>query len=191
MSFVRRRIDFRSQIKIVLTICAIVAGIEAVNLFSGRSLNQFGLIPRDIGALHGVIFAPLLHGSLIHFFSNIIPLAIFSILMLQHGLKRFVLVTISCILLSGALVWLFGRTAVHVGASGLIYGYFAYLLLAGMLSKEIKLILISLFVGFTYGGLIFGVLPSNPYVSWEGHLFGFISGIVCALLWGRQGRGSS
>jgi membrane associated rhomboid family serine protease len=80
---------------------------------------------------------------------------------------------------------MFGRTAIHVGASGLIYGYFGYLLLAGWLSRELKLILISLFIGVGYGGLVFGILPSNPYISWEGHLFGFVSGLGCALIWGR------
>lgn len=143
-------------------------------------------MPRNTEALYGVILAPLLHGSLMHFFSNIVPLAIFSLLMLQHGAKRFALVTTVCILISGILVWFFGRAIIHVGASGLIYGYFGYLLLAGILSKEVKLILISLLVGFGYGGLIFGVLPSYPYISWESHLFGFIAGIACALLWGKQ-----
>lgn len=186
MSFKRQHINFNSQVRVVLTICLLIAGIEVFNLFTGRYLNQFGLMPRNADALHGVILAPLLHGSLMHFLSNIVPLAIFSFLMLQHGAKRFALVTAGCVLISGALVWFFGRTAIHVGASGLIYGYFGYLLLAGILSGEIKLIFISLLVGFGYGGLIFGVLPSSPYISWESHLFGFVSGLGCALLWSRD-----
>ncbi len=179
------------QIKIVLFICMLLFGIELVNLFTGRYLNQFGLIPRSLPSLPGIIVSPFLHGSFLHFVSNIIPLAIFSFFMLQHGVRRFARVTAVCILVSGLLTWLLGRSAIHVGASGLIYGYFAYLLLAGILSKEIQLIGISLFVGFGYGGLIFGVLPVNPYISWESHLFGFIVGIVSAFLWGNEEHSST
>lgn len=188
MSFKRQHISFNHQIKIVFTICLILFGIEILNIVTGRYLNQFGIIPRDSSALYGVIFSPFLHGSLWHFLSNIIPLAVFSFFMLQHGTTRFVLVTTSCIFTSGALIWLFGRTATHVGASGLIYAYFGYLLLAGILSREIKLTLISLLIGFSYGGLIFGVLPRATYISWESHLFGFASGLGCALLWAREKR---
>lgn len=179
-------ISFNQQVNIVITIFLLMAGIEAFNLFTDRYLNQFGLLPRNIDTLYGIILSPLLHVSLVHFLSNIVPLLIFSLLMMQYGVKQFFLVTIYCILLSGTLVWLFGRNSMHIGASGLIYGYFGYLLLAGMLSQKIKLILISLVVGFTYGGLIFGVLPHLKNVSWESHLFGFFSGLSCALLWNRN-----
>lgn len=185
MSFKRTHISFRSQAKVVIWIAAVVTIVEILNLFLGRSLNVFGLMPREINGLVGIVIAPFLHGSLMHYMSNIVPLCIFSFLLLQHGVVRFNLVTFVCIVVSGLLVWMFGRTAIHVGASGLIYGYFGYLLLAGWLSRELKLILISLFIGVGYGGLVFGILPSNPYISWEGHLFGFVSGLGCALIWGR------
>ncbi|MFT7184915.1 MAG: membrane associated rhomboid family serine protease [Pseudohongiellaceae bacterium] len=185
MSFSRTHVSFRSQINIVFWLAALVTFIEILNIFLGRSLNTFGLIPRDLNGLVGIVAAPFLHGSLMHYLSNIVPLCFFSFLVLQHGVVRFSLVTFFSIVLSGFLVWIFARTAIHVGASGLIYGYFGYLLLAGWLSREIKLILISLFIGVVYGGLVFGVFPSNSYVSWEGHLFGFMSGVGCALIWGR------
>jgi len=185
MSFKRTHISFRSQAKVVIWIAAVVTIVEILNLFLGRSLNVFGLMPREINGLVGIVIAPFLHGSLMHYMSNIVPLCIFSFLLLQHGVVRFNLVTFVCIVVSGLLVWMFGRTAIHVGASGLIYGYFGYLLLAGWLSRELKLILISLFIGIGYAGLVFGILPSNPYISWEGHLFGFVSGLGCALIWGR------
>ncbi len=190
MSFKKIKVGFGLQIKIVISICMLLFGIELINLFTGRYLNQFGLIPRSPSSLTGIIVSPFLPGNFLHFVSNIIPLAIFSFFMLQHGVRRFARVTASCILVSGLLIWLLGRNAIHVGASGLIYGYFAYLLLAGILSKELKLIVISLLVGFGYGGLIFGVLPVNPYVSWESHLFGFIVGIGSAFLWGKEKHSS-
>ena len=137
-------------------------GIELINLFTGRYLNQFGVIPRNPSSLTGIIVSPFLHGSFLHFVSNIIPLAIFSFFMLQHGVRRFARVTTACILVSGLLVWLLGRNAIHVGTSGLIYGYFAYLLLAGILSKELKLIVISLVVGFWVWGINIWGVASEP-----------------------------
>ncbi|WP_428982833.1 rhomboid family intramembrane serine protease [Paraglaciecola aquimarina] len=148
-------------------------------------LNQFGNIPRYVPGLTGIITGPFIHGSLQHYLSNIFPLCIFSYLLLQYGIHRYLLVTVWITLLTGILVWLFARSATHIGVSGVVYGYFGYLLLAGFLSRKIKLMIISLVVGFFYGGLIFGVLPSSPYVSWESHLFGFISGLVAARLWAK------
>ncbi|WP_158973080.1 rhomboid family intramembrane serine protease [Paraglaciecola sp. L3A3] len=185
MRQVLKYIEHKQQIKLVFSIFIIFTVIEIFNLFTGRWLNQFGNIPRYIPGLMGIITGPFVHGSLQHYFSNILPLCIFSYLLLQYGLKRYVLITIFITLLTGILVWLFARSATHIGVSGVIYGYFGYLLLAGFLSGKFKLILISLVVGFFYGGLIFGVLPSSPYISWESHLFGFISGLVAAKLWAQ------
>ena len=174
------KLTMRQQIKLVISLSLIIAGIEILNLLSGRVLNNFGLIPRELNGLLGIVTSPLLHNNLWHFFSNILPFALFSFLLLQHGTRRYLQVSLICIFGSGLLVWIFGRTAIHVGASGLIYGYFGYLLLAGILSGKIKLIAISLFVGISYGGLVFGVLPLRSYISWESHLFGLLAGLSCA-----------
>ena len=115
-----KNLDTTQQIKWVLLVLAVISAIEVINLLSGRSLNQFGNIPRYVPGLKGIIFGPFLHGSLQHFFANIIPLGIFTYLTLQYGAKRYWLVTVWIILLSGLLVWLFGRSASHIGASGLI-----------------------------------------------------------------------
>ena len=185
MKFQRNHIPFKQQLRIVVIFMTILAIIEVVNLFTFRSLVQLGISPRDISSLPFIFTAPFIHGSLWHFFSNIVPIGIFSFLLLQHGKTRFYLVTITCIVLTGICVWLFARNANHVGASGLIYSYFGYLLFAGIISREFKLIVISIVVGFVYGSMVFGVLPLNAYVSWESHLFGLLSGIVCAFWWGR------
>ncbi len=163
----------------------ILTVIEVINLLTFRSLVQFGILPRNLLSLPFIFTAPFIHGGLWHFFSNIVPLGIFSFLLLQHGKSRFYMVTVTCILLTGICVWLFARSASHVGASGLIYSYFGYLLFAGIISREFKLIVISIVVGFVYGGMVFGVLPVHAYVSWESHLFGLLSGIACAFWWGR------
>ncbi len=185
MKYHRNKIPYKQQMRMVMIFMAIITVIEVVNFFTFRSLVQFGISPRNILSLPFIFTAPFIHGDLWHFFSNIVPLGVFSFLMLQHGKSRFYIITITCILLTGISVWLLARNATHVGASGLIYSYFGYLLFAGIISREIKLIFISIAVGFLYGGMVFGVLPLNPYVSWESHLFGLLSGIVCAFWWGK------
>jgi len=143
-------------------------------------LQQFGLVPRSVTGLTGIIFAPFLHGSLSHLIGNSISFAIFAlVLALLEGNKMFAKV-IWMVLIGGSLTWLMGRSAIHIGASGLIFSLFAYLLLAGWFSKKIKYIVVSSGLIFFYSGMIFGVFPSTPGVSWEGHLFGFIAGIIVA-----------
>ena len=173
----------RQQFKIVSWIFLLLTGIEILNLLSGGSLSQFGNIPRYIPGLLGIISGPFIHASLAHYLSNILPVCVFSLLMLQYGTRRFVFVSLFCMVLTGLLVWLFARSATHVGISGLVYSYFGFLLFAGILSGRFKLMLISLLVGVFYGGLIFGVFPTRGFVSWESHLFGFISGLIAARLW--------
>ncbi len=173
------------HIRLVLVVFVLFSAIEMINLFTGRMLSQLGTIPRYVPGLKGIILGPFVHGSLQHYFSNIIPLCIFTYLLLQYGLKRYLQVTLWIMVTSGLLVWLFARPATHIGVSGVVYGYFGYLVLAGFLSGKFKLIIISVLVAFFYGGLIFGILPSSPFVSWESHLFGFIAGLVAAKLWAK------
>lgn len=146
-----KNLDSKQQFKFVLGVFALFTLLELLNLFTGRFFNQFGNIPRYVPGLTGVLLGPFIHGSLQHFLSNIVPLCIFSFLLLQYGLARYLLVSIWIIVITGILVWLFGRAASHIGASG----------------------------------LIFGVLPSFSYISWESHLFGFLSGLVAAKLWAK------
>lgn len=187
MDLKRTHISFKSQLRIVIIVCSILTAIEILNVLSGRSFNAIGIIPRDFeSGLRGILLAPFIHANIGHFLANIIPFSIFSFLVLQHGLVRYMLVTGVCIILSGLLVWGMGRSAIHIGSSGLIYGYFGFLLLAGLFSRELKLIAISAFVGISYGGLIFGILPVMPFVSWESHLFGLLSGFLCAYLWAYE-----
>lgn len=173
----------KPQSKLIFGLFLTVTIIEIINLFSGRLLNHFGIVPRELPGLTGVIFGPFLHGSLWHYGSNIIPLCLFSFLTLQYGTRRYLLISTYLIFSTGLLVWGLGRDAVHVGASGLIYGYFGFLVLAGFLNRKPKLIIISLLVGFFYGGLIFGVLPVRGHISWESHLFGFLMGLSAARFW--------
>lgn len=185
MNSIIKPLNNNQHIRLVLAIFVLISVIEVINLFTGRMLSQLGTIPRYVPGLKGIILGPFVHGSLHHYFSNILPLCIFSYLLLQYGLKRYLQVTIWIMLVTGLLVWLFARPATHIGVSGVIYGYFGYLVLAGFLSGKFKLIIISVLVAFFYGGLIFGILPSSPFVSWESHLFGFLAGLAAAKLWAK------
>lgn len=167
-----------SYLKATLLICSLLTIIEVINIATGRSLNTFGLIPRDTSRLYGVITSPFLHGSFSHFTSNIIPLALFSLLIQQYGTRRYWLITTGIIIGTGILVWIFGRTSLHIGASGLVFGYFGFLIVAGITSREFKQLAIALLVGITYGSMIWGVLPLAPGVSFESHFFGIIVGGV-------------
>ncbi|GAB5380338.1 MAG: rhomboid family intramembrane serine protease [Aliiglaciecola sp.] len=176
---------FFLQLKWVFWFLLLFICVEVINIFVARGLNNFGIYPREIFGLRGILFAPFLHGNVMHFASNIVTLGVFSLLVLQYGFSRFISVSLLIVVMSGLLVWGLAREAMHVGASGLIYGYLGFLLLGGILSKQIKLIVIALVVSIFYGGLIFGVLPTRGFVSWESHLFGFVAGLVAAKLWAK------
>ncbi|GAC15933.1 rhomboid family intramembrane serine protease [Aliiglaciecola lipolytica] len=180
-----RTTSFSSQLKFVMYLMGFLVAIEIINIVMGRSLNVFGLYPRELFGLRGIIFSPFLHGNITHFLSNIVTLGVFSLLVMQYGKKTYIVVSLYLILSIGILVWLLARPAMHIGASGIIYGYLGFLLLGGLISGRIKLIIISLVVAFFYGSLIFGVLPSKAFVSWESHLFGFIAGLCAAKLWAK------
>lgn len=184
----RRRLPFAQQIRLLFFSVVVFTAIEVFNGVSGRSLNAFGVIPRHPDRLLNILFSPFIHGNFTHFISNLSTLIIFQWLLLWHGILRFWLVSVAVIVLGGLGVYLFGRPAIHIGASGLIFGYFGYLLLAGLLSRELPLLLISLLVGALYGSLLWGVLPIQPYVSFESHLFGLLAGLVMALLVGGAKR---
>ena len=149
-------------------------------------LNQFGLVPRTLPGLLGIMTSPFLHGSLLHIINNSIGFTIFTVILaLLEGRKMLAKVMLM-VLIGGGLVWLMGRNANHIGASVLIFSFFGYMLLAGWFSKKIKYIVVSICLIFFYSGMIFGILPGTPGVSWEGHLFGFIAGIIVAWIYHKK-----
>ncbi len=152
-------------------------------------LDNYGIRPRDISWLPGIIIAPLLHGSWAHLIANTPPWLIFGGLVSLQGIRIFWLVTIISTLFSGLGVWLFSpENVVTVGASGVIFGYLGFLLLRGLFARSIGAILISLIVGFLYSGTLWGILPSSPNISWQAHLFGLIGGVFAASLGRKRSR---
>lgn len=162
--------------------------IVDVFLFRGR-LNAYGVRPRSIQGLEGIIFMPFLHGSFAHLAANTLPFVTFGWLIMLRETSDFFIVSAVTVLVSGLGVWLTGApNSVHIGASGLIFGYFGFLLLRGYFERSFTSILVSLIVGLVYGSLIWGVLPQQPGVSWQGHLFGFVGGVLAAQILGRKKR---
>ena len=174
----------------VLGLLAAILIVELVNLLTGNALLQFGIVPRTLSGLIGVPLAPFLHFGLVHAFSNILPLLVLGGLLLAVNGTRFWHVTIVAILGGGLLTWAFARGApnVHVGASGLLFAYFGYLVTRGIVERSLSALAVTALVVLLYGGMIWGVLPTRPFVSFESHLFGFLVGIAIALFGGRTPR---
>jgi membrane associated rhomboid family serine protease len=156
--------------------------VELANLLLGHRLNVFGIHPRTVAGLPGIILSPFLHTGIGHVLLNTIPLIILGWLVILHGPRVFLEVSLLIIVVAGVGVWLFGRSGYHVGASGLIFGYFGYLVARSWYERSLGSILIALVTIVLYGGILFGVLPFRAGVSWEAHLFGLLGGILAARL---------
>lgn len=144
--------------------------------------NFLGIYPRKLSGLSGVILAPFIHSSLKHLFNNSVPLLVLSTALFYFYRNIRWKVLIYGLLVSGILTWLIGRPAFHIGASGVVYMLVAFLFFKGVFSKQYNLIALSLIVVFLYGGLLWYVMPIDSKISWEGHLSGFVVGLVLALL---------
>ncbi|MEQ9359991.1 MAG: rhomboid family intramembrane serine protease [Coleofasciculus chthonoplastes F3-SA18-01] len=175
--------EVKTQATILGGLVAVMWGLELIDLviFQG-ALDSYGILPRTIIGLRGILFAPFLHGGLPHLIANTIPFLTLGWFVMLQETSDFFIVTGITMVVSGLGVWLIGSPGVHIGASGVVFGYLGFLLLRGYFQRNVPSILLSLIVGFLYGGAIWGVLPTVPGVSWEGHLFGFIGGIVAARL---------
>jgi membrane associated rhomboid family serine protease len=150
-------------------------------LLQGVVLDQWGIRPRQVEGLWGVLFAPFLHAGFGHVATNTLPFLVLGWFVLLQGLRPFIFVTLTVMLVSGLGTWLVApANTLHIGASGLIFGYFGFLLLRGYFERSAPALLLSILVAMLYGGLIWGVLPQGPGISWQGHLFGFVGGGLAA-----------
>lgn len=167
---------------ILMSLIAVAWVVELGDwLIPGRWLDTFGIIPRTTGGLAGILLAPLLHGGLAHLAANTIPFATLGFLVMLRGIATFVGVSLSIVVLGGLGVWLLAPSnTVHIGASGLIFGYIGYLTSRGYFERSFGSLAIAVVVALLYGGALWGVLPGDPRISWQGHLFGFLAGIATA-----------
>lgn len=146
------------------------------------NLDQYGVLPRHISGLAGILASPLIHGDFSHLFSNTIPLIILGTGIFYFYPHAAIKALAVIYLMSNTLVWLFGREVFHIGASGIVYGFVAFFFFSGVFRRDNKSIALALLVTFLYGSLIWGVFPGSQGISWESHLFGAISGILSAFL---------
>ncbi|MFM6321436.1 MAG: rhomboid family intramembrane serine protease [Microcystis panniformis] len=178
------RQEIKTQAIILATFVAIFWLLEILDQFVFRgSLDYFGIMPHQVIGLRGILFAPFLHGDFPHLIANTVPFLILGWLVMLQETSDFFIVTGLTMLVGGLGVWLFATPgSIHIGASILIFGYLGFLLLRGYFQRNIPSILLSILVFLLYGGTIWGVLPSRPGISWQGHLFGFLGGVLAAKL---------
>lgn len=169
---------------VIFWMVALMWALElADQLVFRRTLDAWGIRPRTVSGLWGIVLAPFLHGGFGHLIANTIPLLTLGWLVALHRASDFVAVTGIVTLLGGTGVWLFARPGtIHIGASILIFGYLGFLLARGYFERSVVSIVVALLVGLVYGGALWGVLPGQRGVSWEGHLFGFLAGVASAWL---------
>lgn len=169
---------------VVVGLVLVMWALEIVDaLLFGQSLNRLGIVPREGEGVLGVLFAPLLHANLSHLASNTLPFLLLGGLIAARGMRTFAGVTAFVWVVSGLGVWLFGAgNSYHVGASGVVFGYFGYLVALGVFERRPASALIAVAVAAVYGGIIVGLNPFAVNVSWTAHLFGLVGGAAAAFL---------
>jgi membrane associated rhomboid family serine protease len=177
----RARDNFRLAVRIALGFVALLWVIELLSLALDLGPEDFGVRPRQLAGLPGIVFAPLVHGSFAHLIANSLPLAVLGTAMLYLYPHAALRVLPAVYLGPGVAVWLFARGGVHVGASGLVYGLASYIFVAGLIRRDRRAIAASLLVSFMYGALVWGVLPIESGVSWETHLAAALIGVALAI----------
>ena len=193
-----KSLEKQTPLKPIINACFIPALIVIILVFIqiidstfSLGLNKWGVVPRTSIGLIGIITSPLLHADYSHLFSNIIPLFILTSLLIftyrRFAFQVFILIWIW----ESALVWISARDGNHIGASGIIYGLSAFIILIGIIRRDIRSLAISFIVIFLYGSLIWGLVPQlfpNKEISWEGHFWGVVVGLVLAIIYRNKDK---
>jgi membrane associated rhomboid family serine protease len=172
--------NFNHTFPLIIGIIVFIWIIELVNRSLNHMLCVYGIYPRTQIGLRGILFSPLLHGSIDHLILNTLPFIVLGSFVASDGKKKFIKVTLFIMLLTGFATWLVAAAGFHVGLSGVIFGYFGYLVAIGYYNRNFFSILIAAVVIFFYGGIVWGILPVEESISWEGHLFGLLTGFLAA-----------
>lgn len=178
-----------------LKVHAVILGASVASLWAvfaadtvlGGALEQYGVVPRTVDGLRGIVLAPFLHGSLSHLTANTASLLILGWLVMLRDARHFWIVALFSMVGGGLVAWLFGAgNSVHIGASGVIFGFLGFLIFAGWFARSFGSILLSVVVTVLWGGLVFGVLPGEAGISWQEHLGGFVGGVLAARWFSRD-----
>jgi membrane associated rhomboid family serine protease len=174
--------ELKAQAAIIWDLVILTWSVDFINfVFCGGTLNRFGLRPGSMLGLLGILFSPFLHGDWTHLIDNTFPFMILGWFVMFRGPNDFYIVTVFVALFSGFCVWLIGNTkSIHIGASSVIFGYFGFLLVDSYFQRDALSIVLTAIVGFIYGNAIWGIFPRHPRISWEGHLSGFLGGMLAA-----------
>ncbi|MFG1709053.1 rhomboid family intramembrane serine protease [Nonomuraea sp. M3C6] len=176
-----------SSFIIVVGMLAVMWAVEGVDFFLNGSLDrEFGIIGWEPDGLIGILFAPFLHVGFGHLMANSLPLLILGFLAGLRDLRKFLWASVLIILIGGLGTWLTSPEVYTVGASGLVFGYFGYILARGLFDRRLLDIAIAVVVGFVYWGILAGLLPNQDGISWQGHLFGLIGGVVAGWVLRRK-----
>jgi membrane associated rhomboid family serine protease len=162
--------------------------VKIIEVLFDIDLSQFGIYPLSIKGLRGIIFSPFIHADFTHLFNNSVPLFFLSIALFYFYSEVALKVFIGTYFITGFLVWIAGRDAWHIGASGLVYGLASFLFFSGIIRRYFRLIALSLLIVFLYGSMVWGLFPGlYKNVSWESHMLGFFSGVVLAVWYKNEG----
>lgn len=172
----------KHHLPFVLQILLCLWAFNLFNWVTGKHFNRLGIHPRHPFGLVGIVFSPILHANANHLFFNTIPLFVLMNFMLVEGMDKFYCTTGIIILLSGLGTWLFGRRAIHIGASGVIMGYWGYLIVHAYQHPSAYTIILAIVTLYYFAGLYTNLFPGDKQVSWEGHVIGFFAGLAAIYL---------
>lgn len=171
------------KVKIVSSILLVFLLVLIINFVLDGKLTQFGILPRTVDGVFGILFAPFIHGGIGHLINNIIAFSIFSAICLSRSISFYFVSSLFIIIVSGVLIWILGREAYHYGASGWVFGLWSLSIATAWFERSFKNIVIAIVILFFYGGMIYGVLPTDPKISYESHLYGALAGILFAYIY--------
>jgi membrane associated rhomboid family serine protease len=161
--------------------------VKIIEIFSGFDFEFLGIFPRELNGLRGIVFFPLIHANWQHLINNTIPLFVLTWALCYAYRPIAFKVFFLLYFVHGFWLWIIGREAYHIGASGIIYGLGTFLFVSGIIRKNSNLLAVSLLVAFLYGSMVWGIFPYEEYISWEGHLTGLVAGLVLAFYYKNYG----
>ena len=175
------------SLKFSAIILIIIWSVKLFEIVFDCDFTEYGVLPRSFNGLMGILFSPLIHSDVNHLISNSLPVIILCLLIFNFYNQIAKKIFIYLYFISGLWLWCIGRESFHIGASGLIYAMASFLFFSGILRKNSQLSAVALLVIFIYGGLFWGLFPIHKNVSWEGHLTGFIAGILVSFIFRNDG----
>lgn len=170
------------KLQLLLALLVVLVGVQFANIQLDDALIRYGVVPRAADRWYHVFTAPFIHINFAHLLNNLLALLVLSALCLLRSIRFYLWSSLFIIVLGGGLVWLFGRSASHVGASGWVFGLWSLSIAMAWFDRSLKSFLVAAFVIAVYGGMIVGVLPTSHHISFEMHFFGALAGVVCAFL---------